>query len=182
VSIPLVALLRGINVGRAKRIAMADLRVTLERLGYGNVRTLLNSGNVVFTPGARVASDPARRIEKAVAAELGVAARVIVIDAQTLAAAVAGNPLSAVAARDPSHVLLAVPADAGDLRKLAAVAAKTWSPEQLAVGPSVAYLWCPRGIAASQLVQTVSRTLDDAVTMRNVATMSKLLAMARGPA
>lgn len=44
-----VALLRGINVGRVKRLAMADLRALIEGLGYGDVRTLLNSGNVVFS-------------------------------------------------------------------------------------------------------------------------------------
>ena len=47
-----VALLRGINVGKAKRIAMADLKTLMERLGYREVRTLLNSGNVVFTAPA----------------------------------------------------------------------------------------------------------------------------------
>jgi uncharacterized protein (DUF1697 family) len=48
------ALIRGINLGRAKRVAMADLRALVEGLGYGDVRTLLNSGNVVFTtPGQR---------------------------------------------------------------------------------------------------------------------------------
>ena len=44
-----VALLRGINVGTAKRVAMANLRTMVEELGYGDVRTLLNSGNVVFS-------------------------------------------------------------------------------------------------------------------------------------
>ena len=44
-----VALFRGINVGKAKRIAMADLRALLEKLGYTDVKTLLNSGNAVFT-------------------------------------------------------------------------------------------------------------------------------------
>ena len=47
-----VALFRGINVGKAKRIAMADLRTLLDKLGYTDVRTLLNSGNAVFTGGA----------------------------------------------------------------------------------------------------------------------------------
>ena len=45
----MVALLRGDNVGRGKRVAMADLRAVVEGLGYRDVRTLLNSGNVVFT-------------------------------------------------------------------------------------------------------------------------------------
>ena len=47
-----IALLRGINVGRAKRVEMAILRDLFTSLGYGDVCTLLNSGNVVFTAGA----------------------------------------------------------------------------------------------------------------------------------
>src|ERR1043165_6840469 len=50
-----VALFRGINVGKAKRIAMADLRKLLEKLGYTAVATLLNSGNAIFTGGPRAA-------------------------------------------------------------------------------------------------------------------------------
>ena len=61
-----VALLRGINVGTAKRVAMADLRALVEGLGYGDVSTLLNSGNVVFTVPAKAAkTSPATRIEQA---------------------------------------------------------------------------------------------------------------------
>lgn len=59
-----VALIRGINVGRAKRVAMADLRALVEDLGYGDVRTLLNSGNVVFTSARRPPAKAAARIEE----------------------------------------------------------------------------------------------------------------------
>src|SRR5213593_3406061 len=91
-----IALLRGINVGRAKRVAMADLRALVEGLGYADVRTLLNSGNVVFaaTDGAKGA---AARIEKALAAKVKVTARVTVISAEELAMAVRANPLAKVA-------------------------------------------------------------------------------------
>ena len=57
-----VALLRGINVGKAKRIAMADLRALVADLGYRDVGTLLNSGNVVFTAPGAGPEDAARRI------------------------------------------------------------------------------------------------------------------------
>jgi uncharacterized protein (DUF1697 family) len=57
-----VALIRGINVGRAKRVAMADLRALVESLGCSDVRTLLNSGNIVFTT-PRTAPASCRRIE-----------------------------------------------------------------------------------------------------------------------
>src|SRR5436190_7614221 len=92
-----VALLRGINVGRAKRVAMADLRALIEGLGYGDVRTLLNSGNVVFTAPRAAPDNAAARIEKALATDLGVSARVTVLTAQELAEAVAANPLLEVA-------------------------------------------------------------------------------------
>ena len=62
-----VALLRGINVGKAKRIAMADLRKLVEELGYGDVQTLLNSGNVVFSALPKQGATAAARIESAIA-------------------------------------------------------------------------------------------------------------------
>jgi uncharacterized protein (DUF1697 family) len=68
-----VALIRGINVGRAKRVAMADLIALVESLGYQDVRTLLNGGNIVFTaPGAITRA--AVRIENELASRLGVSA------------------------------------------------------------------------------------------------------------
>jgi len=112
-----VALLRGINVGRAKRIAMADLRALVSALGYTEVRTLLNSGNVVFTAPASVRGNPAARIERALATQLNVESRVTVLTARELDAAVARNPLEDVV-DDPSRLLVSVLADPKDLAKL----------------------------------------------------------------
>ena len=64
-----VALLRGINVGSAKRIAMADLRALVEGLGFRDVRTLLNSGNIIFSAPKNRRDDAAARIEKAMSAK-----------------------------------------------------------------------------------------------------------------
>ena len=175
-----VALIRGINVGRAKRIAMADLRALVEDLGYRDVRTLLNSGNVVFTmpPGARGAADA--RIEKAMNARLAVPARVTVLTAAELASAVARNPL-AKPARNPSLMLVAVFRSPGDRARLAPLAKRDWAPEALAIGPRVAYLWCPGGSIKGALWPAVEHALGDAVTTRNWATMTKLHALATEP-
>jgi uncharacterized protein (DUF1697 family) len=172
-----VALFRGINVGRAKRVAMADLRALVEGLGYGDVRTLLNSGNVVFTASGKAPGDAADRIEKGLAARLGVSARVTVLSAAELAAAVAENPLLEVA-RDPSRLLVAVLNDPADRRRLQPLAEQDWAPEALAVGARVAYLWCPEGGLASRAFEAVGRVLGDAVTTRNWATLTKLHALA----
>jgi uncharacterized protein (DUF1697 family) len=174
-----VALIRGINVGRAKRIAMADLRALVEDLGYRDVRTLLNSGNVVFTTPRAVRGDAATRIEKAMTTRLGVSARVTVLTSAELASVVARNPLGKVA-RDPSRTLVAVLRDPKDRSRLAPLARQDWAPEALAIGARVAYLWCPKGSLDGPLWTAVGRALGDAVTTRNWATMSRLEALVTG--
>jgi uncharacterized protein (DUF1697 family) len=171
-----VALIRGINVGRAKRVAMADLRALVEDLGYGDVRTLLNSGNVVFTAPGTAPNAAAARIEEGLATRLGVSARVMVLTAEELAAAVAGNPLLDVA-DDPSRLLISVLADPADRSRLEPLAGQDWAPEVFALGVRVAYLWCPAGLLASRLPEAVGRLLGDAVTTRNWATLTKLNAL-----
>jgi len=168
-----VALIRGINVGRAKRVAMADLRALVGDLGYRDVRTLLNSGNVVFTVPASVRTDPARSIEQAITARLGIPARVTVLTAAELAVVVAENPLGEVAT-DPSRLLVTFLTNRADRKRLLPLARQDWTPDVLAVGARVAYLWCPKGMLESRLAETVSRLLAGAATTRNWATVTKL--------
>lgn len=170
-----VALLRGINVGKAKRVAMADLRALVEGLGYKDVATLLNSGNVVFTVPAAAKGDPAPRIEKAIATKLGVTTRVTVVAGAELAAIVDGNPFAKIA-RDPARYLVGVLSDGAEA-KLAPLRKTDWSPDALAVRGRVAYLWCASGILESPLNLTVAKALGDAVTCRNWATILKLRAL-----
>lgn len=171
-----VALLRGINVGRAKRVAMADLRALVSDLGYTDVRTLLNSGNVVFTAEAD-ARDAAARIEEGLEARLGVPARVTVLSAAELATVLDENPFEA---DDPSRLLVSVLADPGDMSKLEPLLEADWAPEALALGSRAAYLLCPDGVAKSRLNEAVGKVLGDGVTARNWKTMAKLRALAEG--
>jgi uncharacterized protein (DUF1697 family) len=171
-----VALIRGINVGRAKRVAMADLRALVEGLGYRDVRTLLNSGNIVFTIPGKSRGEAAPRIEKAMAARLGVSARVTVLTAAELATAVRENPLGKVA-RDPSRLLVTVLSKPADRVRLKPLARQDWAPDALAIGRRVAYLWCADGMIESRLAAAVGRVLGAAATSRNWATMMKLKAL-----
>ena len=173
-----VALLRGINVGRAKRVAMAELRALVEDLGYGEVRTLLNSGNLVFSTPRASAGDAAARIEAAIAKRLGVSSRVTVLSAAELAAAVEANPLLDIA-DNPSRLFVAFLADPKD-RRLEGLMKKDWAPEALALGPRVAYVWCPAGQLESPLFEQINRALGDGVTTRNWTTVMKLQALAAG--
>jgi uncharacterized protein (DUF1697 family) len=167
-----VALLRGINVGTAKRIAMADLRGVMAGLGFAGVRTLLNSGNVVFSAPPK-GGDPAGRIEKEIEKKLGVSSRVTVLTAAELDVAVRGNTLLRVATH-PSRLLVGALATRDDRLRLEPLTRKRWGLERLALGERVCYLWCPDGVIKSPLMKAIDRAAGDAITSRNWSTIQKL--------
>ena len=171
-----VALLRGVNVGTAKRVPMAGLRALVEGLGGAEARTLLNSGNVVFTHARTSQRALAERIAGALASGIGIDVPVIVLDAVELDAIVAENPLAG-STTDPSRLLVAIPARSEHLALLAALSRDSWGRESLAVGPRAAYLWCPDGVAASRLWKAVNQALGGDVTSRNWDTVLKLQAL-----
>ncbi len=166
-------LLKGVNVGRAKRVPMAEFRQLLTELGYTEVQTLLNSGNAVFTGPARTRPAHAERIRAALAEKLAVDAPVIVKSAAELEAIGRENPLQAVP--DPSRLLVAFAADAAGLAALAALAPLVHADEQWHIGAHAAYLWCPQGILASKAAEALLGRIGRAVTTRNVATLEKLV-------
>jgi uncharacterized protein (DUF1697 family) len=175
------ALLRGINVGRAKRVAMADLRALIEKLGYREVRTLLNSGNVVFGAPATVLGDHAGRIEEGIARTLGVSSRVTVLSAGEVARVIDENPLLDLAT-NPSLLLVFTVAEAEDRRALQAIVRADWGKEAAALGKHALYAWCPGGQIESPLAIAVNRALGDRTTSRNWATFQKLAALLSGGA
>lgn len=171
-----IALLRGINVGKAKRVAMADLRALLKGFGWSDVKTLLNSGNVVY----RTAVSPAeagRSIEEGIATRLGVSARVVVITAEELRQAAEENPWQADPELNPSQLLVAVLAEAASRSRLEGMTRENWGADRFALGSRVAFLWCAGGILESRLPEALAKAMGDGVTSRNWATWQKLLAM-----
>jgi len=175
-----VALFRGINVGKAKRIAMADLRALLAKLGYTDIQTLLNSGNAVFTGAAGSAAQHAERIRTAVSRKLGVDALVIIKSRKDLDGIVAGNALQDLAT-DASRLLVAVTNHPRELVKVAQLAKIAWGDERLHVGKHAAYMWCANGILESKLAVALLKDLDEAGTTRNWATLNKIHALLTGP-
>lgn len=172
-----VALLRGINVGRAKRIAMADLRALVAGLGHANVRTVLNSGNVLFGAARGDPAALAAALEAAIAARCGFTSRVVVVTAAELATIVVENPLLEVAT-NPSRLLVAFVAQPAALAAARPLLRETWTPDALAVGRHAAYLWCADGVIDSRLAQAFGRQVGEAATTRNWTTVLKLQAAA----
>jgi uncharacterized protein (DUF1697 family) len=171
-----IALIRGINVGPAKRVAMADFRTHLEEAGFTTVRTLLNSGNVVFDSPDTNTTTSAQRIEAVLLNQMGVSARTIVLSAAEIVDIIHENPLIDTVS-DPSRLLVAVFSQASDRQRISPLTQKDWAPEALAVGLRACYLWCPDGVIASRLSTEINKVLGHQVTSRNWTTMQKLLAL-----
>ncbi|MEZ4587946.1 MAG: DUF1697 domain-containing protein [Gemmatimonadales bacterium] len=175
---PFVALLRGINLGR-KRVAMPELKRVVESLGYGSVRTLLNTGNVVFTSDKGGADRHGAKLERAIADLLGVSCRVIVLGAADLTEIVEANPLAEIA-DNPSRLQVAVLAAPADRERVAPLTRQRWEPEAIALGRRSAYLWCPNGYAKSLLAEAFAKAARDRVTVRTWGTISKLHGLMAG--
>jgi uncharacterized protein (DUF1697 family) len=159
---------------------MADLRKLFEDLGHCNVRTLLNSGNVIFQSARPNTAKLAMAIEAAITARCGFSTAVTVVTAKDLARIIDENPLVPVA-NDPSRHLVAFVADSKRLAPLRVMLKESWDPDALAFGSSAAYLWCATGILESKLNLTFARKAAASVTTRNWATVLKLQAMAIPP-
>lgn len=171
-----IALLRGINVGKAKRVPMADLRALMEALGFAGVRTLLNSGNAVFDAAGGSAASHAKKLRAAIHEKTGVDCEVIVKTAADLAAAIAEHPLRRHA-NDDARLLVMFTQEASALAELKALDATDWAPEAFAVGAHAAWLWCADGIIESRVAKAVGKVLKERGTARNWATVEKLQAM-----
>jgi uncharacterized protein (DUF1697 family) len=168
-----VALLRGINVGKNKRIPMAELRALLEGLGCTEVATLLNSGNAVFDTVGGTAAAHAQRIAAEIRADFDFDVPVIVKTAAELRAIVADDPLR-VPPAEHARMLAIFGQDARALAGLHALEPMIVPPERLALGRRAGYLWCARGILESKAGAALLGKLGQSVTTRNWATVLKL--------
>jgi uncharacterized protein (DUF1697 family) len=169
-----VALLRGINLGRAKRVAMADLRELLGAAGYTDIRTHLNSGNVLFTGDDADPAEHAQRIEAAITERLGLTVRCIVLTGDDLRAIMDGNPL-ADASTNGSRMMVHVLEPRPDRALLAEHDPVALDPENARLGERVIYQWCPDGVIAAPPVGFPEERFGVTATARNWNTMTRLV-------
>ena len=174
-----VALLRGVNVGKAKRVPMAELRALLTGLGYTNVATLLNSGNAVFHSVQGTSVKHAAAIASAIMERLEVQVPVIVKSSAELAGIVSENPLR-IETAEHARLLVAFAQVNTALPSLATIHSLVVAPEKFEVGRHAAYLLCVPGILESKAGAALLGKVGSKVTTRNWATVLKLGALASG--
>ena len=179
-----IALLRGINVGGHNRLKMAALRSNLEGLGLRNVRTYIQSGNVVFDVDADgldpgVCDALGEQIASRIQEKRGFRPRVLVFPAERLTAAMEANPFPEAEA-EPRRLHLFFLARAPAEPDVAAIEESAASTERWAIRDDVFYLHAPDGIGRSKLVSKLEKQLGVAATARNWRTILKLREMIDG--
>lgn len=172
-----IVLLRGINIGPRNRIAMPELREALEEAGFEDVRTHLQSGNVVLTSSTKPES-VARKAKQVIRKRFGLEIPVVVRSRADLAEVVKRNPLGDVATEPKRYQVsfLSAKPPAKLVPELEAVAAP--GERVVAVGREI-YAWHPKGVARSKLwAKLAGKGLGVTATARNWTTVEALLELA----
>lgn len=168
-----VALLRGVNVGPTTKVAMADLRACFAELGFSEIKTYVNSGNVVFD--GRKAS--LAKVEKAIADVAGWDVPVVLRTQDELDEILKANPLGDVAT-NASRYLVSFADAKLDPKKAADLDADALAPEAYAIRGREAYLWLPNGVQRSPLAKAITeKRFGVRLTARNWRTVQKLAAL-----
>jgi uncharacterized protein (DUF1697 family) len=171
-----VALLRGVNLGANRRLAMADLRRWLDDLGYGDVRTHLQSGNAIVRSD-KPPAEVAREIEKRIEEETGARIPCLIRTHEELRRVLDADPFAGIAT-DPARYVVAFLSDRPANPRLATLDPAAYEPERWHIGEREIYLWYPNGIHDSRLNRELTdRSLGVVATARNWNTVRKLAAL-----
>jgi uncharacterized protein (DUF1697 family) len=172
-----VVLLRGINLGPNNRIAMPALREALTNEGYGNVRTYVQSGNVLLDTDQDEA-ELTDRFTTLLRAQFDLKIPVVTRTGTDLAKVVTANPIPEATA-DPKRYQVSFCSGEPDPEAIARVDAARVDPERLVVIGREIYAWHPAGVARSKLWNALaSKGLGVTATARNWTTVTTLLEMA----
>jgi len=172
-----IALFRGINVGGNNILPMNELVRLLEALKLKNLRTYIQSGNVVFDTDEKNARSLAKKIKERIEREHGFGPQVLLISREELQKAIQANPFPH-AVSDPKslHVFfLEKPAANANIQALDLAKAPT---ESYVLNGCLFFLFAPDGVGRSKLAATAERHLGVAATARNYRTVEKIAEMA----
>jgi uncharacterized protein (DUF1697 family) len=170
------ALLRGINLGPSRRIAMPALRAIVEGLGHTDVETYLQSGNVVFTPKPKAPKDLAGSLKAAIAKASGHDVPVVIRTAAELQEIVSANryPVD-----DPTRVVVAFLSEAVEFGDLGLGDRSAYLPDELAIVGREIYVSVPNGQGRSKLMRELTeKRAPTTLTVRNWRTVTALAELA----
>lgn len=176
-----VALFSGINVGGNRIVKMAELRAFFEELGFADVASYVQSGNVVFSSTQADAAKLTKTLQDAFEKRWGFHSRIMVRDAAWFARLVADNPYPEVA-EDPTKLHAMVLEREPTPEEIGRLAEKCTGPERFEVKGDTLYLHAPDGLGKSKFAEILPRTLKVPGTMRNwrsVVALTEMICRAR---
>lgn len=178
---PCIALLRAVNLPASKtQIAMSGLRDLLTTLGFDDVRSLLQSGNLVFRGNAPSPANLERQLETEVEKRFGLRTDILVRTVEELDAVIAHNPFRDEAKRDPGHLVVMFLKDAPDAGAVRALQGAIKGPEIVRAKGREAYIVYPIGVGRSRLTNAlIDKKLGTRCTGRNWNTVLKLASLAK---
>lgn len=170
-----IALLRGINVGGQKKIKMADLKVMFESMGFKDVKTYIQSGNVIFNYDSSDTIILANRVEEKISETFGFSAKTIIRTAEELRSIIDNNPFikEPDIELDKLHVTLMIDVPAPNI--ISSLNIKKEENERYLIISKEIYLYCPNGYGNTKLNNSIfEKKLNIAATTRNWKTITKL--------
>lgn len=169
-----IALLRAINLGSHNRIAMPELRSLCADLGWDDVQTYIQSGNLIFRAGgARSKLTPV--LEQAIRARFGIVVPVIIRAAADWSAYIEGNPFAGASVREPNLVMLALSREPPDPAAAILLQERAAGSERVEQVGDALWIHYGGGVARTKLSPTVlDRLVGSPVTTRNWRTVLKL--------
>ena len=172
-----IALLRAVNVAGHQMVAMADLRDMLAALGYTDVKSLLQSGNLVFRGKPQESEKVEHLLQKSAAERLDLQTEFFVRTAAEWKAIVAANPFPAEAKKDPGHLVVMALKRAPERARFAELQQSIAGREVVRGHGREAYITYPDGQGRSRLTNAlIEKKLGTRGTARNWNTVMKLLA------
>jgi len=169
-----VALFRGINVAGKNILPMKELAAALENMGFCNVKTYIQSVNVIFKTRSKVGKKTAADIAGRILKEKGVTSRVFLLGQSELEQIVKNNPFETVNGRILHVYFLDSIPENPELTNLRSLKANS---EQFQLNGKTLYLYTPDGFGRSKLASQVEKILKVPLTSRNWNTVSKLQVM-----
>jgi uncharacterized protein (DUF1697 family) len=171
-----ISMLRGVNVSGQKKVSMDALRNCYESMGFREVRTYIQSGNVVFEHRNSEASDLTRKIERQIKDNFGFDVVVIIRTKEEIQAVIENNPFGALDATKVHVTFLSLPPASIPTTEIDAARGKG---ERLSISGNEVYLFCPNGYGKTKLSNSFfERKLEVSATTRNWRTVNALFALA----
>ena len=174
----LIALFRGINVGGNNILPMKELKIVLESIGLENIKTYIQSGNVIFQSNSDHKETLSTQITEAVLNSHEFSPKVLLLTQQELQSAVDNNPYPE-AKDDPQSLHLSFLAEKASQANLEALHQYKKDNERFHLTDSVFYLHAPDGIGRSKLAAQIEKALGVATTARNWRSVNKILSLAQ---